>query len=150
MRQVEGREWWLWGFAVTVTLVLTAGIVSLSFPSPHLRADGPYWFDLKEWVRALACLVLLFDIYTVYQHLQLQRVRRQLAERDQLFQLITENAADMISVSDGAVRRIHNSATYQKVPGYSTEELTRSSSIDQIHGPDSQPMAQTAAQPPAT
>ena len=32
MRQVEAREWWLWGFAVTVTLVLTAGIVSLTFP----------------------------------------------------------------------------------------------------------------------
>ena len=33
MRQVEAREWWLWGFAVTVTLVLTAGIVSLTSPA---------------------------------------------------------------------------------------------------------------------
>jgi len=23
MRQIEGREWWLWGFAVAVTLALT-------------------------------------------------------------------------------------------------------------------------------
>ncbi len=46
-------------------------------------------------------MVLLFDIYTLYQHLQLQRMRRRLAERDQLFQLITENAADMIAVVDG-------------------------------------------------
>ena len=32
MRQVEASEWWLWGLAVTVTLVLTAGIISLSEP----------------------------------------------------------------------------------------------------------------------
>ena len=36
MQQVEKREWWLWGFAITVTLVLTAGIVSLTFPDNHL------------------------------------------------------------------------------------------------------------------
>jgi hypothetical protein len=30
MRQIEGREWWLWGFAVSVTLVLTFGILSLT------------------------------------------------------------------------------------------------------------------------
>src|SRR5437899_6004984 len=145
MRQVEGREWWLCGFAVTVTLVLTAGIVSLSFPSPHPRADGAYWFDLKEWVRALACLVLLFDIYTVYQHLQLQRVRRQLAERDELFQLITENAADMIAVVDSGGRRLYNSPAYENVLGYSAGELSSSSSIDQIHPLDRERVLQAAA-----
>jgi hypothetical protein len=77
MRQVEGREWWLWGFAVAVTLVLTFGILSFTFPGFHLPVDGPYALTLKEWVRGLAALVLVFDIYTVYQHLQLQRVRRQ-------------------------------------------------------------------------
>src|SRR5438093_12869255 len=50
IRQVEGREWWLWGFAVTVTPVLTVGIVSPSFPGPHLRGDRPYCFDLTAWV----------------------------------------------------------------------------------------------------
>ena len=90
MRQVEGREWWLWAFAVIITLVLTFGILSLTFPRFHLPTDALYDLSLQEWVRALAALVLLFDIYTVYQHLQLQRIRRQLAERDQIFQLITE------------------------------------------------------------
>ena len=66
---------------------------------------------------------LLFDIYTLYQHMQLQRIRRRLAERDQLFQLITENAADMIAVVDGAGKRIYNSPAYQHVLGYSAEEL---------------------------
>ena len=100
MRQVEGREWWLWGFAVAVTLVLTFGILSLTFPGSHLPTDDFYSHTLKEWVRALAALVLLFDVYTVYQHLQLQRIRRRFAERERLFHLITENAADMIAVVD--------------------------------------------------
>src|SRR6266849_8307314 len=144
MRQVEGREWWLWGFAVTVTLVLTVGIVSLTFPGPHPRVDSSYWFDLKEWVRGLACLVLLFDIYTVYQHLQLQRIRRQLAERDQLFQLIPENAADMIAVIDRNGNRLYNSPAYQKVLGYSPAELKSTSSIEQIHPDDRQRVLEAA------
>src|ERR1700756_4056711 len=84
--QIEGREWWLWGLAVVVTLVLTFGIVSLTYFQLHSQTEGTYWTDLKEWVRGLAFVVMLFDIYTLYQHLQLQRMRRQLAERDQLFQ----------------------------------------------------------------
>jgi PAS domain S-box-containing protein len=134
--QIEGREWWLWGLAVVVTLVLTLGIVSLTFFQVHPQTEGIYSSDLKEWVRGLACVVLLFDIYTLYQHLQLHRIRCQLAERDQLFQLITENAADMIAVVDGAGRRIYNSPAYEHVLGYSAEELKTTSSIEQIHPDD--------------
>ena len=107
--RIEGREWWLWGFAVSVTLALTLGIMSFTFPWFNRETDVAYWFDLREWVRALAALVLLFDLYAIYQHLQLQRIRRQLAERDQLFQLISENAADMIALVDSDGRRLYNS-----------------------------------------
>jgi PAS domain S-box-containing protein len=136
IRQVEGREWWLWGFAVSVTLVLTFGILSLTFPGFHLPRDDFYSLTLKEWVRGLAALVLLFDVYTVYQHLQLQRIRRQLAERERLFQLITENAADMIAVVDRQGRRLYNSPAYEKMLGYGAEELASTSSIEQVHPDD--------------
>lgn len=136
MRQVEGREWWLWGFAVAVTLILTFGILSLTFPGFHLPADNLYSLNLKEWVRGLVALVLLFDIYTVYQHLLLQRLRRQLAERDKLFQLISENAADMIAVVDTNGQRLYNSPAYQRILGYSPQELAATSPIEQIHPDD--------------
>src|SRR5271163_5175697 len=123
MRRIEGHEWWLWAFAVVVTLVLTMGIVSFTFPWFNHENDASYWFDLKEWVRGLAALVLLFDFYAVYQHFQLHRIRRQLAERDQLFQLISENAADMIALVGSDGRRLYNSPAYQKVLGYSPEDL---------------------------
>src|SRR6201998_2425849 len=133
MRQIEGREWWLWGSAVAVTLVLTFGILSLTFPGPHHPSNNFDSLNLKEWVRGLAALVLLFNIYTIYQQLQLRRVRRQLAEREQLFQLITENAADMIAVIDRNGNRLYNSPAYQKILGYGREEGAATSSMDQIH-----------------
>jgi diguanylate cyclase (GGDEF)-like protein/PAS domain S-box-containing protein len=136
LSKVEGREWWLWGFAVAVTLVLTFCIASLTFPGFHLPTDKVYALNLREWVRGLAALVLLFDVYTVYQHLQLQRMRRQLAERDRLFQLISENAADMIALVDRDGNRLYNSPAYTKVLGYSAEELTATSPVEQIHPDD--------------
>ena len=144
MRRIEGREWWLWGFAVAVTLALTLGIISFTFPWFNQETNVAYWFDLKEWVRGLAALVLLFDFYAIYQHLQLHRIRRQLAERDQLFQLISENAADMIALVDGDGRRLYNSPAYLRVLGYSTEDLKATSSIEQIHPDDRQRVAQAA------
>ena len=135
IRQVEGREWWLWGSAVAVTLVLTFCILSLTFPGMH-RAGALYAFTLREWVRGLIAMVLLFDIYTVYQHFQLQRIRRHLAEREQLFKLITENAADMIAVVDRNGKRIYNSPSYTKMLGYDSAELALTSSIEQVHPDD--------------
>lgn len=143
--QIEGREWWLWGLAALVSLVLTLGIVSFTFYPTRPQSDWVYWTDLKDWVRGLACVVLLFDIYTLYQHMQLQRIRRRLAERDQLFQAITENAADMIAVVDGAGNRIYNSPAYERILGYSADELRSTSSIEQIH-PDDRPRVAEAAQ----
>jgi PAS domain S-box-containing protein len=145
MRRIDGREWWLWGFAVAVTLALTLGIVSFTFPWFRWDTDASYWFDLREWVRGLAALVLLFDFYTVYQHFQLHRMRRQLAERDQLFQLISENAADMIALVDSEGRRLYNSPAYEKVLGYTAEDLKTTSSLEQIH-PDDRPRVLIAAE----
>jgi len=57
-------------------------------------------------------------------------------EREALFHLISENAADMIAVVDMEGRRIYNSLSYQSVLGYSPEELQASSAFEQIHPED--------------
>ena len=134
--RVEGREWWLWAFTVAVTLVLTFAIFTLTFPGLNLYRDSIYTLNLREWVRALFALVLLFDIYTIYQRSQLQRIRSQLAERDKLFKLISENAADMIAVIDQQGKRVYNSPAYSKVLGYTPDDLKDSSPHDQIHPED--------------
>jgi diguanylate cyclase (GGDEF)-like protein/PAS domain S-box-containing protein len=144
MRQVEGREWWLWGFAVAVTLVLTFGILALTY-SHRVHINDSYSLNMTEWVRGLAALVLLFDIYTVYQHLQLVYTRRELLSKNRLFQLITENAADMIAVVDKDGHRIYISPAYQKILGYLPSELKATSSLEQVH-PDDRPRVIQAAE----
>lgn len=144
VRDIERREWWLWAYAVTVTLALAAGIVALSFPGFHAGVSSWFWSDLRERVRGLAALVLLFDIYTVFQHFQLQRLRKALAKRNELFQLITENAADMIAVVDTEGNRLYNSPAYQTVMGYSPDELRGQSSGEQIHPADRARVKQAA------
>lgn len=143
-RQIEGREWWLWAFMVTVTLALTAGIIFLSFYAEHTEGSSFHWYDPLGWVRGLTACVLLFDIYTLYQHRQLQKVRRQLAERDKLFHLITEYAADMIAVVDNSGNRLYNSPAYERVLGYSAEELSSGSAFDQIHPSDRERVREAA------
>lgn len=143
--EIEGREWWMWVLAVAVTLALTSGIIFLTFFGEHASSTESYWSDLRDWVRGLAALVLMFDMYTMYQHLQLQRIRRRLAAREQVFQLITENAADLIAVVDNCGKRLYNSPSYQKVLGYSTEELSSSSSLEQVHPSDRDRVLRAAA-----
>jgi PAS domain S-box-containing protein len=88
--------------------------------------------------------VCLFGVYTIYQQLQIQRIRRMFFEREELFRLISENAADMIALVDMDGRRIYNSLSYQKVLGYSTEDLKGSSGYEQIH-PDDRERVKEAA-----
>ena len=149
-RQIDRREWWLWALAVVVTIALTATIGFLTFFHQSIGTAESYWTDLREWVRGLAGLVLLFDIYTMYQHRQLQRVRRQLADSNELFHLITENAADMIAVVDSEGRRLYNSPSYATVLGYSPDELETSLSTDQIHPADRARVLEAAAKARAT
>ena len=136
LRQMEGREWGLWTAAVIVTLLLTAGLASFMLPTLRGNEDGYSRFFIPEVVRGLLALVLIFDIYTLYQQLLIHRIRRRLLQREELFRLISENAADLIAVVDMHGNRIYNSLSYQKVLGYSPEELKRSSSFDQIHPDD--------------
>jgi two-component system cell cycle sensor histidine kinase/response regulator CckA len=95
-------------------------------------------------MRGLVGLVFLFDLYTIYQHLLIHRIRRELVEREELFHLISENAADMIAIVDMEGKRLYNSLSYHRVLGYSPEELQASSSFEQIH-PDDRERVKAAA-----
>ncbi len=129
-----------------ITLFLTAGI--LSFLPPLLRSgeQTESAFTLQRAMWGLVGVVLLFDLYTIHQQLQLHRTRRRLFEREQLFQLIGENVADMIAVVDIEGNRLYNSPSYYRVLGYTEEELKSSSSFDQIHPDDRNRVREAAAE----
>ena len=144
-RSVERRQWWLSSTGIVVSLLLTVGIVSFVLPEiiPGLE---PYSVDTSVAVHGLVGLILLFDLYVIFQQVQLFRVRKQLAEREELFRLITENAADMIAVVDGSGNRLYNSPSYQKLLGYSPEELRQTRGVDQIHPDDRKKVIEAASE----
>ncbi len=145
VRIVERRELWLWGCAVLITLLLTGGIVSFGFPTLHVYHAETESAPLNDTILGLVGMVLLFDMYTVYQHLQIKAVRQQLLEREELFRLITENAADMIAVVDTGGERVYTSPSYEKILGYKSEELKDSTAWEQIH-PEDRTKVQKAAE----
>jgi two-component system, cell cycle sensor histidine kinase and response regulator CckA len=143
---IERREWWLWACAVLITLVLTVGIVSFGFPALHIHRPELNLSPLNDTILGLVGMVLLFDIYTIYQHFQIQEVRKELLQREELFRLITENAADMIAVVDSNGRRLYNSPSYQKILGYTDQELKSTNALDQVHAEDTEKVLKAAAE----
>jgi PAS domain S-box-containing protein len=139
--RIERREWWLSSTAIAITLLLTFGIISFLPVLLHSHYDWEGILALRQAVWGLLGMVLLFDLYTIHQQLQIHRIRRQLEAKEKLFRLITENAADMIAVVDTEGKRIYNSLSYQKVLGYSPAELQRSSAFEQIHPDDRERVA---------
>src|SRR5271167_2153022 len=85
------------------------------------------WF----WVplAALAILVL-------YQQFRIYQIHRDSRQHEELFQIVTENAADMIALVDVKGNRLYNSPAYKRILGYSAAELGETSSFEQIHPDD--------------
>jgi len=136
LKKVESRQWWLWASAIVVTLLLTVGLLSFTFPFLFEKADTSYVISLQTSLRGLVGLVMLFDIYAFYQQLQIHRVRKQLYASQKLFHLIGENAEDLIAVVDSTGKRLYNSPSYARILGYSPEELRESSGLEQVHPDD--------------
>ena len=72
----------------------------------------------------------------VYQQFRIFQIQRDAKKREELFQIVTENAADMIALVDMKGRRLYNSPAYKKILGYSPAELGDTSSFEQIHPDD--------------
>jgi hypothetical protein len=75
--RLERREWWRWSSALLIMLLLTLGVFSLSLPGFRREALTTIQLDLA--VRGLFALVVVFDIFAIYQQILISRLRRQLA-----------------------------------------------------------------------
>jgi two-component system cell cycle sensor histidine kinase/response regulator CckA len=145
LRKIEKRQWRLWASAVLIALLLTLGLASFALSILPTQKDVAYFLNLPGAMYGLLALVLLFDIYVVYQQLHIHRMHRALHGQQELFRLIGENAADMIAVVDMSGRRLYNSPSYEKTLGYSDEELEKSEAFEQIH-PDDRKFVKEAAE----
>jgi diguanylate cyclase (GGDEF)-like protein len=80
MRQIDRREWWLWSSAISVTLLLGLGIASFAVPVLMAGIDSFDAFALNQAVRGLIGLVLVFNVYVIYEQLQIHRIRREFSD----------------------------------------------------------------------
>jgi diguanylate cyclase len=81
LKRLERRDWWLWVVAICVMLLLTLAVFSMSFPGLIAQSDTLVQQSLEQAVRGLVGLVLLFNIYSIYQQMTIKRTRRLLAEQ---------------------------------------------------------------------
>jgi diguanylate cyclase (GGDEF)-like protein len=112
LQRLERRDWWLWWAAVTVILLLTAAIVSLSVPALLKESDQYFQFNLNLAVRGLVGLVLIFNIYTIYQQVLIKRLRHQMAEH-----------VDMMSRLKVRAEEFHKLATLDPLTGLYNRRL---------------------------
>jgi len=84
-----------------------------------------------NWI-ALGALAIL----VAGQQFHMYRIRRDAKKRDELFRIVTENAADMIALVDVKGHRLYNSPAYKRILGYSAAELGETSAFEQIHPDD--------------
>jgi len=80
LRRLERRDWWLWWAAVFVMLLLTLAVVSLSLPTLFRESDRYFQLNLSLAVHGLVALVLLFNVYTIYQQVLIKRLRQQMSQ----------------------------------------------------------------------
>src|SRR6476660_7374122 len=75
-------------------------------------------------------------ITAILEELRVYKIRRDWRRQEEIVQVVTENAADMIALVDMKGRRLYNSPAYKRMLGYSPTELSETSSFEQIHPDD--------------
>jgi PAS domain S-box-containing protein len=90
--------------------------------TPGFLTDG-------SWLVLLSLLLLLPYLYIGFQRVVHRR-------QNELFRLVSENAADMIALVEVGGKRLYNSPAYEKVLGYTPRELAATGSLEQVHPQD--------------
>lgn len=80
-RRIDRRDWWVRSYSIFVILLLTLAVISFTLPA--VLSGGETFFNIKltEAVFGLITLIVLFNIYTIYQEILIKRLRRQLVEK---------------------------------------------------------------------
>jgi diguanylate cyclase (GGDEF)-like protein len=103
LRKIEKRDWWIWANSIFVMLLLTGALISFTLPSLTQVAAPLFKIKVAEAVFGLVALVILFNVYTIYQQMLIKRLRRQLAEKQHHSIILRELA--MIDALTGLYNR---------------------------------------------
>ena len=124
LRRIAQRQWWLWSSAFLVTILLALCIASFAFPGLLMLKDVSYATELNIAVRGLVGLVLLFNVYTVYQQLQIYRIQNRLSDQLEAMSKIEVRTEEVykIAVLDALTGLYNRRSGEQRL----AEEISRS------------------------
>jgi diguanylate cyclase (GGDEF)-like protein len=103
LRRIEKRDWWIWANSIFVMLLLTGALISFILPSLAQGSLPLFRIKVTEAIFGLGALVVLFNVYTIYQQVLIKRLRRQLAEKQHHSMILRELA--MIDALTGLYNR---------------------------------------------
>jgi len=87
-RRIDRRDWWVRGYSIFVILLLTFAVISLTLPALLTGAETIFKIKLTEVVFGLITLIVVFNIYTIYQEILIKRLRRQLLEKQNHYSIL--------------------------------------------------------------
>jgi diguanylate cyclase (GGDEF)-like protein len=99
MQSVARVQWWMWSSGILVTLLLTLGIASFAFPGLLSQQNEFYTSNLNLAIRGLVGLVLLFNVYTVYQQLQIHRLQCDLKKQISSFDRLEDRTEQVYKIA---------------------------------------------------
>jgi GGDEF domain-containing protein len=99
---LERRDWQLWMLAMVSIFILTAGMALLMYPTVFSTSEGPGVVVLRRSFVGFCILCFLLEVYLLDRQLVIRRLRRQLAEEQQLKARIMQQAsADLLGSLPG-------------------------------------------------
>ncbi len=103
LRKIEKRDWWVWANSILVMLLLTGALISFALPSLTQGATTILRIKVTEAIFGLVVLIVVFNVYTIYQQVLIKRLRRQLAEKQHHSMILRDLA--MIDALTGLYNR---------------------------------------------
>lgn len=99
---LDRREWQLWVLAMVAILILTAGMALVMYPAVFSAAVTLGGGFMRRSFTGFVVLCFLLEVYLLDRQLVIRRLRRQLAEEQQLKAKILEQAsADLLESLPG-------------------------------------------------
>ena len=81
LKSLESRDWWLWGSAVTILLLIASALFVMQMPTLLQKGELAQSRELNMAVRALFGLVALFSAFAIYQQIAIKRLRGRMASQ---------------------------------------------------------------------
>src|SRR5262249_3831030 len=113
IQQLSGRDWQLWSIGLLLMLVLTGGVLALTFPNLMwakgvVRLEHSY---LPQLFFGLISLILLVNIYMMAQKLTLNSTRRALIR-----ELVLNERLENLSLIDPLTQLLNRRAMNEMIP----------------------------------